>query len=124
MVDFFHLNPKFFPATTKNHLPVETILRLGALPLGSKRGVWPFRRRLLLNVGLVNPKDREAVSEIKRCARVASDFNGLQLYRLAVDEFLSIVQVVYGLTRESLLALPETHLEPSLRQHLDAVAAS
>ncbi len=118
MVEFFHLNPSYFPAATKDLLGLDTILKLGALPLGTKRGWWPFRSSTLLNVGFVNPKNRAAVKEVKRIIGERKELSGVQVYRLDRSEFLSILSAAYGIDRARLLALPETSLEPTIVESL------
>lgn len=119
MVEFFHLNPRFFPENTRDYLTLDTILKWGALPLGTKRGLWPFGgKRPRLNVGFVNPKNRAAVREVKRLVAARPDVSGVQMFRLDPVEFLEILRAAYGVDRERLLTLAEDAVEPFLLNHL------
>jgi hypothetical protein len=120
VTEFFHLNPAFFPQSTKDYLSVETILKWGVLPIGTKRGWWPFRSSSLLNVGFVDPKNREGLREVKRLVQEKRELSGVQIYRLSPSEFLSVLASAYGLDRERLLALPGPSLSPALRAALEA----
>ena len=54
-VDFFHLNPNYFPELTKDLIPLEMVLRYGVLPLGFKSEFGFFRRRKHVNLGFLSP---------------------------------------------------------------------
>lgn len=123
MVEFFHLNPKFFPESTRDHFPLDTILRLGALPLGTKHGWRFFRKVVLLNVGLIAPKHRATQREIQNLIREKTGIDGIQFFRIDPGEFLGLVETAYAVKRERLEALPENALAAPLRDWLKAEAA-
>ncbi len=99
------------------------ILRLGALPLGTKHGWWPFRSSLVLNVGFVSPH-RPVIREVKKTVADRKELGGIHVYRLDAAEFLTVLEHSYGVTRDKLLALPDSQVATALLETLKLPPAS
>src|SRR5690606_15468033 len=76
MVDFFHLEPKYFPQSTRDLFPVKTMIRLGLLPLGLKRTRGFFRTGRILNIGLLDPSAKQSIHSAEQLA--ATQVEGLR----------------------------------------------
>lgn len=97
-IDSFHLNVEHFPASTKEGIPLTEILRLGILPLGTKRRVKWFQTRMYLNVGALNTKLPSLHQEVMRLSKAAlgESYGGYRLYKISEQEFLEVMARVYG----------------------------
>jgi hypothetical protein len=120
-IDFFHLDPRYFPASTRGWFPVDAILRWGALPLGLKRegGLWQRRHRL--NVGLLDPSRRDCWAGIEEAARAHLGEQGrigLRAYLVLPDEFCAILRAVYAIGDKPLGEFPSADLDPTLALYL------
>ncbi len=125
-IDFFHLNPRYFPAITRELLPKETVLKYGMLPLGFKNHPGLLRQRKFLNLGFLDPTQKEKVQEGEKAARTAAgeSCSGTKVYLVLADEFLDVLSSVYGVSEESLREKPFTEVDPSLMQFLESTAAN
>lgn len=102
-VDFFHVDPQYFPQETKSVFSVEDILRWGALPLGSKTEYRLFRKGKILNVGLLDPGRQDAKLAIAAAQEEAGKkYTNLKFFLILADQFLGILQSVYGVDPETL----------------------
>jgi hypothetical protein len=104
-VDFFHVDARYFPQETKSVFAVEEILRWGALPLGSKTEYRFFRKGKILNVGLLDPGRQDAKLAIAAATESQGEgkkYTQLKFFLVLADQFLSILQSVYGVNPETL----------------------
>lgn len=114
--EFFHVDPAFFPQTTKSVLPLEVILREGVLPLGSKKTFHWFRPVTRLNLGMLNPaRAFDAKAWIGDGALKSVE---PKKYQLLPDEFLRVLIDVYGQTVEGLLKRETGEIEEGLMLYL------
>lgn len=114
-MDFFHLDAAFFPQTTRDLFPVETILRDGVLPLGIKNSFWLFRTRRILNVGFLSP-NKEMCRKIEALARSREKgLSGIRPFRIGKREFLSVLASVYEIPESKLKRLGVADVHQSLR---------
>jgi|GEM_PF-1245844 len=121
-VDFFHLNPTFFPVITKELLTAESILKFGALPLGFKTEYRMFKPRKILNLGLLNPSRADSLAEVEKAAQAKLGREGLQgvkVFLVLADQFLDVVRDVYGMTDEKLRKMKPTELDATLTLFLE-----
>jgi hypothetical protein len=121
-IDFFHLDPQFFPTVTRDLLPAEALLRLGMLPLGFKTERKIFRSRKILNIGLLDPNRREAIAEIGEA--VARKFGpgymqGTHIYLILADQFLAVMNEVYRIGDPELRRLDRSVLDSTLTLFLE-----
>jgi hypothetical protein len=122
-VDFFHLNPEYFPRGTKDIIPLDAILKYGVLPLGlkNKRGI--FKSSIQLNLGFLNPKHKENVGrELETLAAKGNQsIHATKCYLVLVDEFLHVLDKVYGLNSEKLRAISKDSrdLDETLKMFLE-----
>jgi hypothetical protein len=103
--DFFHLDAKYFPQETKDLLPISEILKWGALPLGSKTEYRLFRKGKILNFGLLDPGQPGVAQALETLAKqkfTSSRITRLKFFLVLADQFLGVVQTVYGLSPEQL----------------------
>jgi hypothetical protein len=111
-VDFFSLQPEFFPRETRDLLTREQILRYGALPLGYKsERRWFFRRDRRLNVGMLNPDRADAFLEVDAIAREAGR---VKIYLVLPGDFLRVAEKVYGIGEAEILTRKPGELDPVL----------
>ncbi len=123
-VDFFHLDPLYFPKITQDLMPVDLLVRYGALPLGFKTEHRFFKSRKLLNLGLLDPSRAEAVEEVMKAATArygASTIHGVKVFLILADQFLTVLKHSYGLENKQLLARPESDLDDTLTLYLENV---
>lgn len=111
----FHLEALYYPRATKDLIPLDQIVRWGILPLGFKSEFHWFRSRKRLNVGLVNCTQRKAdQKEIE--AELESEYP-LKFYSILPDEYLMILDSVYGLKKDALLG-PNSNLHEIVQIYL------
>jgi hypothetical protein len=119
-VDFFHVDPQYFPQETKAVFSIEDIVRWGALPLGSKIQYRLFRKGKILNVGLLDPGRADVKLAIAAAQEEAGKkFTQLKFFLILADQFLGILQSVYGVNPET---LKKGNRDPKL-QDLDKTLA-
>lgn len=110
-VDFFYLDPEFFPESTKDLLPVDLMARLGVLPLGYKLEPGLFKRKKVLNIGVVNPSRSDGLDELKAFLAQKSGQDAapnIKLYLILGDQFLRVLEQVYGARESEIRQLDET----------------
>jgi hypothetical protein len=114
-VDFFHLDPRFFPKETKDAIPVPLILRFGALPLGAKSRFKMFRTKKILNIGLLDPGRKDAVEAIERLLQdKTSNYDAIKVFLVLADQFIEVVQSVYGVSDKEIHAKATEDLDRTL----------
>ncbi len=121
-IDFFHLDPAFFPQATQNFFSVEFILRYGVLPLGTKSLPGLFRARKLLNLGLLDPSRKdvlEACSDKARSSMAEGEFAGVKTYLVLAPEFVAVLEKQYGVAPAAIGQEGRFELDPTLQMYLD-----
>ena len=124
--DFFFLDPRYFPAVTRDVLAVSELLRLGVVPLAFKTEYKRFRARKRLNLGMLDPADKAAASEAERLARARlgeKGFAGLKFFLVLADQFLDVIRQVYGVSAEELRKLPPDAIHERLQMFLESGAS-
>jgi hypothetical protein len=121
-VDFFHLEAEYFPQVTRDLYPVDTLVRLGLLPLGFKVEKRLFRSKKILNLGLLDPSRRAAVDEALEAA-VAKlgprEVQGVKVFLTLPDQFVTVLSQVYGQTAEQLKARDPARVDGTLALYLE-----
>lgn len=123
-VDFFHIEPEYFPKVTRDLLPLDLMVRCGALPLGYKREFRFFRARKMLNIGIINPERKDAIAEIERFLRVRPEgetIAGLKIYLVLSDQFLDVLDSVYQMSEIEIRALPGERVDGTLQLFIENV---
>lgn len=116
-LDFFYLDPRFYPQTTKNLLPIEVMTRLGVLPLGRKR-VWKWFKTLdVVNLGLLDPLDKKAVSAIQDILQTKT-----KSYLVLPDQFADVLKWHYQWTPPT-TTVAKTQLHPVLWHAIEGTGA-
>jgi len=116
-VEQFHLDVGYFPEATKELFSVDLILKHGALALGFKTESSLFKSQKFLNIGLLNPKSRDCLTQLQAEAKQklgTEGFTGTHIYRLRVGEFLQVLHVVYGLEETAVRSRNPEKLSPAL----------
>jgi hypothetical protein len=114
-VDFFHLQPEYFPQHSRDALDLATILKWGVLPLGFKAERKFFSTKRILNLGALDPS-RPGLREA--CTAACTQAHGVRPYLVLGDQFVAILMKVYGLTPARLAALKESETDPTLQLFL------
>jgi hypothetical protein len=122
LIDFFHLDSRYFPQVTRDLLPVEAIVRFGALPLGYKTVPGLFRSRKLLNLGLLDPARQDVVDAVTEVVRpvVGEALAGVKTYLVLASDFVPLVDKVFALSPAALAELPSEKVDPTLKMFLDS----
>jgi hypothetical protein len=121
-VDFFHVDAEYFPKITQDLLPVETMVRLGVLPLGFKTEKKWFRTRRLLNLGVLDPERKEAAGEALRAAAAkpgVGEVQGTKVFLVLADQFLQVLARVYQVDEARLRAMDPAAVDPTLMMFLE-----
>lgn len=109
---FFHLEPQYFPAITKDVLTREQILKFGALPLGYKTEMSWFRPVKRLNLGMLNPAKDRVVSE------QIPNVKSFKIFQVLPDQFLTTLEQHYGVKRADLMNQGPEKLDENLTLYL------
>jgi hypothetical protein len=123
-VDFFHLDPQYFPQVTQALLSVDEMLRYGATPLGFKTEQKLFRARKLLNVGFLDPAREDAQKLILAIAEAklgAGSVHAVKPFLILPDQFMDIMTQVYGLKAADIRARDLTTLDGTLAMYFENV---
>jgi hypothetical protein len=122
--DFFNMSATHLPKDSTKLLSIEDVLKYGAIPLGcrkEKRLLGPSRRKIL-NLGLLDPsKHKEVVDAIHahgEWKRRAKPFHSTNVYLVLVDQFLEVLEKVYGVCEDDIRAIDNSQLDPILRRFL------
>ena len=130
-VDFFHVEPEYFPKVTQDLLSHDLMLRYGALPLGFKTEHKFFRAKRMLNIGMLDPSrgdaPEKALEKLQATAaeklerQGAGAIHGTKMFLILADQFLVILREVYGLDEAALRRLDPKDLDPTLTMFLENV---
>lgn len=115
----FHVNPKYFPESTRTVLPTSAILKFGALPLGFKEGIGSNRT---LNLGFLNPRETNHVEKVKEMCRTKlgrEGFHDIRTYRIRPADLVATLDMVFHVNEQSLRLCSKEHLHPVLCRHLE-----
>ncbi len=109
-VDYFHLDPQYFPKETSELLDLKTILRYGVLPLGQKKEYGFFRQEKILNLGMLDPGREKEIS--------LEAFPRRRIFLVLAEQFLDVLQSCYGLSANQVALMGAEELDPTLRMFL------
>lgn len=112
-VDFFHLDGRFFPRKTSRLIDIDTIIRYGVLPLGHKT-TGLFGMKKTLNLGLLDPGRTDALAAAEKAARANEDSSKTRVFLVLADQFLEVLQTVYGVSLDQIAARPASEIDPTL----------
>lgn len=120
-IDFFYLDPRYFPAATKDALTLQEILRYGALPLGFKRKSGFLSKKKTINVGFLDPGNEETVQAVR--AALLGRFGGegvtdIKIFLLLSDQYMDVLRMSYGKDHSYLQGCDPAALDPVLQLHL------
>ncbi|MEZ4751937.1 MAG: hypothetical protein R3B54_15290 [Bdellovibrionota bacterium] len=119
VVERFHVEPQYFPLLTKDLFEIDEILKNGILPLGFKLQQSFGGKRQFLNVGFLTPRDSKLVSEVEALLRSKHGaIAGLIRYQIDLQEYLQILDSIYGVPFDSLAARNPAELSSVLQDHL------
>ena len=124
-VDFFHLEPRYFPPQTLDILPKETVLRYGVLPLGIKTEYRFFRAKKFLNIGFLDPSSTEAFEAVKKATGPKfsdGSFAGIKKYLVLADQFIDVLQHVFGFSEPDLRGLASGELNETVQMFLQGAS--
>lgn len=99
--EFFYLDTRYFPETTKFLLTPEEMVRYGALALGTKKHSGLFRSGHSVNIGMLNPADTAALKAVEKLVKERSEAVGIKVFLVLADQFLDALKTVYGKTEDS-----------------------
>src|SRR4051812_32930506 len=122
--DFFNMSASHLPKNSTEFLSVEEVLLHGAIPLGCRkesRILGPSRRKVL-NIGLLDPSKHQLVVETIQARgewkRRRKPFHSTNVYLVLVDQFLEVLDKVYGVTEEQIRLMDPVLVDPTLRRFL------
>lgn len=91
------LDSKYFPESTKDVIPIKTLLQHGALVLGQREARGLYRGKIL-NLGFLDPFDRVARVEVENLVRAKfPQLSGIHVYQITSSDFVDIVRKIYGI---------------------------
>ncbi|HUP58310.1 MAG TPA: hypothetical protein VM598_12710 [Bdellovibrionota bacterium] len=122
--DFFNVSALHLPKNSIDLLSVEDVILHGAIPLGCRketRILGPSRRKVL-NLGLLDPAKHgvvvDAIYSRGEWKRRRKPFHSTNVYLVLVDQFLEVLDKVYGVKEEQIRKMDPTLVEPTLRRFL------
>jgi hypothetical protein len=118
-VDFFHLDGRFFPKNSRDVLGLETVLRLGVLPLGFKSEYGFFKPGKTLNLGMLDPGRSESLKAAEDEAKKKSDLTRTKVFLVLAEQFLEVLQQAYNISMQDLTKRSPDTLEPTLVMFLE-----
>lgn len=122
LIDFFQLDPAYFPQATKDLFSKDIILKYGALPLGYKTEYKLFRTKKILNVGLLDPSQKERAEQVQNIAQEKLGKNAIaaiKVFLILADQYLDILSSVYGVSEDEIRRQDLQKLDPTLSMFLD-----
>ena len=120
-IDFFHVNPKYFPVATRDLMPVEMIVRYGALPLGFKTKAKFLSSEKHINVGFLDPTQKESLTSVEAAIRTLDpSFAGMKIYLILADEFIEVLRSTYGLDEGHLQERFHSVMNRTLKNYLSS----
>ena len=96
--ELFLLRAQYFPMNTKDLLSIDELTRYGALLLGYKRVFRGLRLTRAINIGMIAPQDESQRDSIEKLvhSRAGTNYGGAKFYWILPDQFVSIMQIVFG----------------------------
>lgn len=122
-VDYFHLEPEYFPAETKEIFPIPYMIKHGVVPLGFKTEYKFFRPKKQLNLGFLSPSDRSHVREVEGYAM--SHLNdpsviGVKNFLILAEQFLNVLSKVYGVQDDQIHKMDPKDVAENLSLFLES----
>ena len=121
--DFFNLDSTYFPVATKDALSVDHVLRDGALLLGFKTEYKFFKKKKILNVGLLDPSNAQSLARVIQTVqgRLGADsFDKTKVFLILADQYLDVLQKVYGMDDQKIRAVGASALNETLAMYLES----
>lgn len=122
--DFFNVSTVHLPRDASKLMSVEDVIKHGALPLGFRREakiLGPSRRKIL-NLGLLGPsRHKEVVNAIYargEWKRRKKPFHSTNVYLVLIDQFLEVLEKVYGVTEADVRRFDASEVDPILSRFL------
>lgn len=117
---FFHLDTDYFPAQTRDLITLSEALQYGVLPLGYKTEAHLLKRHKVLNLGFLDPSKTEQVKKVESLVlpRAAKETQGIKIFLVLADQFLTVLRDHYGLSDGALQSVPSDALDPILCMEL------
>ncbi|MFL5812466.1 MAG: hypothetical protein ACJ763_02720 [Bdellovibrionia bacterium] len=100
----FELDAKYFPESTQSLIPIEWVLRHGALPLGMKQKK--------LNVGFLDPysaTDFAAIQELLEKKQI-------QRFEIRAEQMLVVLKSRYGISLDAIQSMAPVELHPKIQK--------
>ena len=117
-VDFFHLDGRFYPKETSQVLSIDTVLKYGVLPLGFKSSQGLFSRGRTLNLGMLDPARKDFQTAAEQEIQSKERFDKTRVFLILADQYLEVLQSVYGMSQEDIARRPSSAVEPTLAMFL------
>lgn len=115
-VDFFYLDPRYFPETTRDIFSLETLIQNGILPLGIKTERKWFKKTATLNVGMLSPDQKPILETIEKLAREKNpQINAVRPYLIIPEQFMTILETVYNASQDVIKTLASKSNNNSLK---------
>ncbi len=122
LIDFFQLDPTYYPQATKDLFPKDVLLKYGVLPLGYKTEYKLFRSKKILNIGLLDPAQKEIATQIENLAQEKlgkNSISSIKVFLILADQYLDILNSVYGMSEEEIRRQDLQKLDPTLSMFLE-----
>jgi hypothetical protein len=131
--DFFALDPKFYPETTKGLFDVDTMLKFGMLPIGVGTEPGFLKTRKVLNLGILDPNRKDSLDfaeaklkEIQAQAdhslrKALGSAQGIKVFLILTDQFLGILRSAHGVTEDTIRGKDAAVLDPTIVMYLDGI---
>jgi hypothetical protein len=84
------------------------------LPLGYKSEWGFFKRGKVLNLGMLDPGRKDAIVAAQKEASLEGNATSTRIFLVLADQFLDVLQSVYGLSADDLAARSPDQLDPTL----------
>lgn len=126
-VDYFHLDIEYFPQNTREFFDTSTIIKYGALPLGTKKVTKFFKSKKILNLGLLNPALSQNIDALEALAvdQMGCDqFAGVKVYLLLADQFLDVLEKIYNVSETEIRKLGGKDVDEALQLFLQVGSES
>lgn len=111
--DRIRLPAGHYPREAKGILSVETVLRSGALPVGTKAGDRLCVACLERLPGAVQDQLMREASE-----RTGKQLRGMRRYSVPIEDFVDVLAAVHGVDEARLKSLSPEALAPPLRRYV------
>jgi hypothetical protein len=106
----FEIDAKYFPESTQTLIPLEWVLRHGALPLGMKRK--------MVNVGFLDPYSSTDVAAIQELLQKKE----IQRFEIKAEQMLAVLSARYGLSIDAIQNVASADLHPKIKKLLEDFA--